>query len=481
MEGWMRWLVIAGLGMAVASCDGAGPPSRPVEPHGGTVLAHPRLVPIFFADDPDIAVLTRFSRWIVNSRWLAAVGAEYGVGGGSVLAVLQRGEPAPASITDAEIVDLVFAGLDDGSIPVPRSGDTREALYMVHVPAQTTVTFGSFISCVDFAGYHASARRAGREVAYAVVASCSGLVDGQSDLDGRELVSSHELIEAATDPWPDNRPAYQIHDVTNPWITLGEEVADLCQRGDDIEVWKESGFVAQRSWSNLAAASGEDPCVPGQQEPYFTAYTARSPALRIRPGDRASVELRGWLTGADDPFTWQLQISSDHPQDAGFVFSREQLDTGTPTMLDIDVSPSARVGEVIHFYVFSDREGSDSYQVLPMFAVVGEPCSRFTDCLACSSRIGCGFCASSGRCEAIGTSGSAESSCAGSSFAITPGSCSGFCASGGTSCADCTALRGCGWCASGGGQCVEASPDGGRPEHGSCRYADWAAAPSYCE
>src|ERR1043166_7101285 len=87
----------------------------PVIPErGGPHMAHPQLVPIFFADDTDAATLTQFSQWIVGSSWLTAVGKDYGVGNGSVLGVVHRSEPAPDAFTDAQLVDLVYAGLADG-------------------------------------------------------------------------------------------------------------------------------------------------------------------------------------------------------------------------------------------------------------------------------------------------------------------------------------------------------------------------------
>ena len=62
-------------------------------------------------------------------------------------------------------------------------------------------------------------------------------------------MTSHEIIEAATDPIPGNNPAFQVTDPSNSWIALGGEVADLCSRGDDSRAFREAGFVVTRSWS----------------------------------------------------------------------------------------------------------------------------------------------------------------------------------------------------------------------------------------
>jgi hypothetical protein len=469
----MRPLLLFAVAAATASCGGMDSPLPEVAFRGGAVMAHPALVPIFFADDPDVDALTRFSRWIVSSKWLATVGAEYGVGLGSVLGTVQRSDAAPSSITDRQIIDLVFAGLADGSLPKVPKGDLRSALYMLQLPQQTTVTAGSAMSCVDFGGYHASARRNGVEVAYAVIATCPGFVDGQSELEIRELVSSHELIEAATDPLPDNRPGFQIGDPISSWLALGGEVADLCLRGDPTATWNENGFVAQRSWSNTAAAAGHDPCVPGQQVPFFTAAATLTTVPRIPPGGQQDIELTGWSTGSKDPFSWPLSVSSDSPADVAFRFSNAALAPRAKSTLNVEIAASAPRGKLIRIYVFS--EGDTSYQVLPMFAVVGDPCSSFTSCTSCSAQLGCGFCASTGACESIG-----NSSCSSSAFALSPGSCDGFCASHGATCASCAALPGCGWCDSSGGHCLEIARDGGGPAHASCAYADWNATPSYC-
>lgn len=464
--------LLCAIGVAIAGC-GPDSPLPVVAFRGGAVMAHPALVPIFFADDPDVEALTRFSRWIVASRWLATVGSEYGVGVGSVLGTVQRSDPAPSSISDRQIVDLVYAGLADGSLPKPANGDLREVLYMLQFPRQTAITAGGSMSCADFGGYHASARRGGVEVAYAVIATCPGFVDGESDLENRFLVSSHEMIEAATDPIPDNRPGFQIGDPTSLWLALGGEVADLCTRGDSTATWIENGFVAQRSWSNVAAAAGDDPCVPGQQDPFFTAAARLSTVPRIPPGGQQAIELTGWFSGSKAPFSWPLSVDSDSPNDVAFHFSNAALSPRATTTLTLEIAASAARGKVIRIYVFS--EGDTSYQVLPMFAVVGDPCSSFTSCTSCSAQIGCGYCASTGACEPIG-----NSSCPSSGLALSPGSCDGFCASHGVTCASCAALPGCGWCDSGGGHCLEIARDGGHPAHASCAYADWCATPSYC-
>jgi hypothetical protein len=90
-----------------------------------------------------------------------------------VAATARNADAAPATITDDQIVDLVYAGLGDHTLPAPAA----DTLYMVFFPSTTTITAGSERSCVDFGGYHGSARN-DIELAYAVIASCDATVVG---------------------------------------------------------------------------------------------------------------------------------------------------------------------------------------------------------------------------------------------------------------------------------------------------------------
>ena len=203
---------------------------------------------------------------------------------------MKRPDRAPDAITDAQIVDILFSGLADGTLPKPAAGNLGDVLYMFWF-SHTVITAGSQKSCVDFGGYHNSARRNGVEVVYAVVAECDGL--------DTRIVASHELIEAATDPMPSNHPGYQLTDETSPWLALGEEVGDLCERSDATGTWNDGSNAAQRIWSNTAAAAGQDPCIPHIGTPPYNMRPGIRTVPRIRPGEHQSIPLTGWLPQAD--------------------------------------------------------------------------------------------------------------------------------------------------------------------------------------
>jgi hypothetical protein len=454
-------------------------PLPDVTHHGGPVMAHMQLVPIFYSGDADATTLTSFSQWIVGSQWLQTTGADYGVGTGTVLQVVHRPDMAPAMIDDTDIIKLLYAGLSDGSLPKP-AGGLADVLYMIFFPATTVVTTGSTKSCIDFGGYHNSARQGGVELSYAVIAACSGFVDGLTALEDREVVASNELIEAATDPVPNNHPGFRLDDPTSPWSGFGTEVADLCQRGDRTEIVTESGFVAQRSWSTSAAAAEQDPCVPGANANYVNLTMQPPGVVRIAPGGHQAVTLRAWASGAARGTSWHLQTSAMMPSAQTLTLSATTIKDGATVSLDVALPATAQIGDQPQFVVFSSTSDT-KYSFLPMYAVAGNPCSQFTTCEACTAESGCGFCTSSGKCEAMGgPTSSAESSCSGGSFATWPGSCKGFCASQSGGCAECTSQPGCGWCSDGQPQCVEASHDTGQQLSGSCPYTDWSFTPDYC-
>jgi hypothetical protein len=473
----MRTLAIAILILMSGGCGDDGPdgPRLPqFADMGGPKLTHPELVFISYADDFSASYnWAHYSRDLVASYWLDAVGKDYGIGAGSVLAAVVRPDPAPEMIDDAQIVDLLFAGLADSSLPMP----TPNTLYMFVFPAQTMVTVGTFASCDDFYGYHDSARHNGVEVAYAVVAECFD--PATPGVDARGTTISHELIEAATDPFPVTNPGWQLRDPASPWLAMGEEVADLCERGDATDTYVD--MISQRSWSNSEAADEQDPCVPQRYgDTYFNVVADNQALLRIRPGEHQTVHLEGFATRDVD--SWIFSAKPSQKDAATLTLGANALGPGKSTTLDIAVPSSSRVGSLLTLYAYSERGTGSTYQwnFFPLPVVVGDPCSSFSGCLACTSRSGCGYCASSGKCESVGTEGSADSSCSGKDFSTWSGSCAGFCASHSGSCGDCSSQFGCGWCASATPACMEASHDRSHPEGETCAYADWSVKPSYC-
>jgi hypothetical protein len=201
-------------------------------------------------------------------------------------------------------------------------------------------------------------------------------------------------------------------------------------------------------------------------------------AARWTVGGHGTVSVVGWATATTQD--WALATLTRMSSDVMAMPEMNRLGIGAATKIDVAISSTARSGTTEQIYVYSSLSET-SYQVLPMTAIVGEPCATFTTCEDCASQLGCGFCTSNGKCMPDGIGGSADGSCSGSAFAKWPGSCRGVCARFGGSCTDCSSQAGCGWCAAGGtGQCLEAGDHYAGPAAATCAYADWAFTPDYC-
>lgn len=309
------------------------PPGPSVPDQGGARIAHVQLVVITFADDPDRASHEAYARWIVSSRWLGATGAEYGVGPGTLLGIVERVEPAPGAITGDEIEALLATGIADGSLPTPPGGSLDEALYVLTFPPRTRITSDlTGVSCESFGGYHDEAlARDGRTFAYAVIPSCAVGTAWLSELEVEQEAFSHEVIEAATDAHPFTSPAFQFdaHDpAPSHWLFAGAEVADLCQyRSGPAGLTREDGFVACRVWSNAASMLNDrDPCVPADPGAPFATVSITPATVQVAsPGERVTFDVLAWSTvltppldvvafaGAESALTFAPEVALDRP------------------------------------------------------------------------------------------------------------------------------------------------------------------------
>jgi hypothetical protein len=87
-------------------------------------------------------------------------------------------------------------------------------------------------------------------------------------------------------------------DPTNPFFSIGDEVADLCDLLTSVYEDPDAGFYAQRVWSNSAALAGTgDPCIPVPAGETFFALTGPLGFAYASPGQGLEVSLTAWSTG----------------------------------------------------------------------------------------------------------------------------------------------------------------------------------------
>jgi hypothetical protein len=253
---------------------------------GGTVQSKVKLVTVTFAGYTHRQQVEAFGDFLVGSRWLETVGADYGVGQGMHLRKVALADSAPATIKDEDIAPMILQPhVQDNSLPPP----DEQTFYMVYFPMSTTVDSGLLKlgqPCVDFEGFHDDITLAGAHFIYGVVLDCG--------TENYLPIASHELIGGATNPstggW--NLAAA----ATDPWSALnGYEPADLCE-GEGTTT--EAGYQLARAWSITAAQAGTQPCVPAAPGETYYQVTADPATVQTVPaGGMVNLTLTGWSTG----------------------------------------------------------------------------------------------------------------------------------------------------------------------------------------
>jgi hypothetical protein len=302
---------------------GAHPRQPQVADLGGPVLAAPAVLPILYASDPDGASIVVFLSELAAASYWPTTTAEYGVGPLTVLPAITIAGAAPAMLDDTDIRSQIAANTS-GSAPAWGAADPN-VIYLFVVPPGTTETAsGAGSCCADFGGYHDQASAGAVQVPYAVGCACPGFLGTSVPvLEERTGAISHELVEAATDPYPAQNPAFYSTDQADLVWTLvtGGEVGDMCAVFPDaFAVPPGVTHLAQRTWSNVAAAAGEDPCVPAvAHAPYFNTfpvldevtYSGSYPTqgLQIAVGKSRTIEL-DLYSATTSALTWNVSALS---------------------------------------------------------------------------------------------------------------------------------------------------------------------------
>ena len=209
---------------------------------GGPLLSAAAVVTAFWGDDwlageaPMLTQVNDFFLYVLNSEVIDQL-SEYSVPGkaighGSLAATAVITDQKPgASVTDAEIQDLIRSQIRGGTLPAT----TPNSLYFVYLPPSVDVDLGGQLSCSSFCGYHDALDGT---VFYAVMPypGCSGCVGGLHVLDALTSTSSHELCEAITDPVPG----------TGWYDDSNGEIGDICA----WQTKKVGPWTVQLEWSN---------------------------------------------------------------------------------------------------------------------------------------------------------------------------------------------------------------------------------------
>ncbi len=336
------------------------PPVPQIQRAGGDVLATPRVVQIFFADDPAIASMEDFTTKLAASpAWTTMVG-EYGVGALTVATPIVLTSNAPASMTDGDLKAMLTSYLDGTHAewgPVD-AATLKSSIYLLHVPQGVAYTAGTEMACSNFGGYHNWTIVDLHPTQYAVVHTCNPRPFESTTLQFDTANETHELVEAVTDPIPPDGYSV-VNDVGANWaMPSGPEVGDMCMLTH--ENWytpADLGYEIQRSWSNAAMAGYHQYCLPALpgETVFFNAIPATGDPFTATPRGGMPTTFVGTLTHVGVPTTITLDLLSDGPTNGPFTI--EALDDASqlahlPVLLDLALDRSSgQNGEMVHLTI----------------------------------------------------------------------------------------------------------------------------------
>jgi len=353
---------------------------------GGPVLKAPRVQPVYFgsygfASDTDV-FLSDFGK----SAYWTAMAAEYGVGPLGVQPGFHPSVALPATLTEAELPGLLDQAFQETGSPLGAAD--AQTIYALFFPPSTTLSYKGVTLCGEGhpEGYHDEWTVGSANVPVAIFPGCatSTLNSQLTGLDVLTPVISHELVEAATDPYVNTAPAFRAVDANHGlWGAAlgGAEVSDLCENEVPSTLTLEGlGHPVQRYWSNLSAQASRGPCLPiPAGEAYFNAIAelgdtalvdngqggkVRIPVMKAKLGAAATAELH--FRGEEGaPREWQVvAFEVDDPSNPlpAHVTAAAKGGRGVTTSVAVTtgVAPVAGVlplvlvatdGEAFHFWV----------------------------------------------------------------------------------------------------------------------------------
>jgi len=313
----------------------------------GTVLGKPVIVTVTWPGDSNVSTWEAFGDGLGASDYWSATTQQYGVGaatsGPSNHVHMTQALPTSLSYTDLQTfvaAAIQAAGSDAGApeagvadagadasapnpswpVPVKDANGNAQTIYSLFIPPAISVTDpGSGMPfCMEGAlGYHDDVVVNGIPVAYSVSLECPSMAPS-----GIEETAAHECVEASTNPYPESKTLGYVgfdpeHLAWDLYTGFNDELADACENWADA-YYQDTGsfpFWVQRSWSNAAALTGHDPCVPAPAGAYhgMTLFPSQETTLKV---DLSSIgggtsSTHGFGVSIGKPLTFQVGFFSD--------------------------------------------------------------------------------------------------------------------------------------------------------------------------
>ena len=374
-----------------ASSTDAAPWVAPGNPQvvdvGGPRILKPRVVALVDPTDRDSSAIAPFLGALGQSTYWSQVTGEYGIGPfASVTTVVL---PAPVAGDGSQAAIEALIAQQAGSYLARNPGASTSIDGRPFVVDTVFVLFTtSAQSCATSAAGHTSVTTPdGTEVAYAIVQRCPDPDAQLSPIDHALLLATHELVDASTNPFPADAPAYAHVDddhlawtATTDGSVVDTEVAHLCESGRITADIGGQSMTLERVWSNAAAAAGHGRCAPGVAgtSPELLAVPVLTDHV---PFDAARSTL-GVTLAKGASTTIGVDLFSDHPTQGPWYV--EAVDVAAkqgkaPELsLTLDASQGQN-GDVLHLTVTRLRDPDPSRAAHGVvFELVASPTSAFT-------------------------------------------------------------------------------------------------------
>ena len=201
------------------------------------------------------AMLEGFYKAILQSPyfdWLSEYNiTNYKISRGSFVTSFEDTNANPTTVKAINPETYLKGLIAANKVPAPDD----DTIYMIYFPSGIDPNDGSGPSCIangDYCAYHSLYQATGgQNVRYGVMpdmdAGTCSMGCGPQGFDSFTDVSSHELIEAVTDP--DGTGWYDDGAPENDSNNCGE-IGDICAVGGTAEGAMVAGFFVQNEWSN---------------------------------------------------------------------------------------------------------------------------------------------------------------------------------------------------------------------------------------
>ncbi|HZR55527.1 MAG TPA: choice-of-anchor D domain-containing protein [Terriglobales bacterium] len=282
--------------MTVPGMKNAAPP--PATPHlnyyGGPVVSNIQIVAVFWGSSVDATVqgqiggfyqtVTASPYYDLVSEYSTNTGSNQSIGRGSYVGSFTITPSvcatAPCTVSDSQIQTELLSQITAGHLPTPTadSQGNENTEYMIYFPPLVTIT-GNGGSCVagGFCAYHGATSNTfdSRNIAYGVfpdfgpTSGCHTGCGGSTQFNNMTSVSSHEMVETATDI---QVSLAQVFGPPLAWYDPNNgEIGDICNAQQGTVTVGGSTYTIQKQWSNAANA-----CVALGLHPSFTVSAPAS-------------------------------------------------------------------------------------------------------------------------------------------------------------------------------------------------------------